>query len=172
MKKVLSFINLIVSIVLLVLLCYQEAFPSYLSTCIACELRDYHLNHENLFLSITQPVFVKFWDSKFAPVCHNNATEQTQVETKTETETNTYAPTGSCEELLTLDNVLEWMQNFVMFSNTVLEDSVLPHLSLFMDKIQNATKLIADTWDPEAIKVQVYEMWTNTLLEPCISNSV
>jgi hypothetical protein len=64
------------------------------------------------------------------------------------------------------------MQNFVMFSNTVLEDSVLPHLSLFMDKIQNATKLIADTWDPEAIKVQVYEMWTNTLLEPCISNSV
>jgi hypothetical protein len=40
-----------------------------------------------------------------------------------------------------------------------------------VDKIQNATKFIAKSWDPEAIKVQVYEMWTNTF-EPHIPVSV
>jgi hypothetical protein len=167
MKKILSFLNLIVSIILLVLLCHQKAFPDYLSTRTACELKDYHLNHESLFLNMTRPVFVKFWDSASAPVCRDDAAEQTQVEA----ETNADAPTGSCEESLTLDNVLEWTRNFGTFSNTVLEDSVLPRLPFFADKIRNATKLIADTWDPEAIKVQVYETWTNTF-EPRIPVSV
>ena len=167
MKKILSFIEHIVLLLLLVLLCYREAFPGGLST--ACELKEYHLNGVTLFLSKTRPAFVKFWDSDFAPVCHDDAAEQTQVETETETDAD--VPTDSCEESLTFDNVLEWTRNFATFSNTVLEKSLLPHLPFFADKIRNATQMIADSWDPEAIKMQVYETWTNTL-EPRIPVSV
>jgi hypothetical protein len=167
MKKILSFIEHIVLLLLLVLLCYREAFPGGLST--ACELKEYHLNGVTLFLSKTRPALVKFWDSGFAPVCHDDAAKQTQVESETETDAD--VPTDSCGESLTLDNVLEWTRNFATFSNTVLEESVLPRLPFFTDKIKNVTKLIADSWNPEAIKMQVYETWTNTL-EPRIPVSV
>ena len=142
---------------------YREAFPASLSN--TCDANSYHLNAKTVFLAPTRPIFRAFWASEYAPVCRDEAKEE--EETKIEDTTN-----NSTSSSITLNSVLVWTQSFGVFTNTVVEENVLPRLvPIVAKKYRAAAQTISNSWEPSYIKDHVQDFWT-ALVKPRIPLSV
>jgi len=145
----------------LLILGVREAFPANLSD--ACELRDFQLNGTTKFLTTTRFIFENFWESEHAPACLDDAVEEEEEEDIDDHDDSTS---------FWLDDAIEWTGKFGSFSNTVLEDALLPKLPGFLStKVRSVASSIADSWDPAVVERVIIATWIFDV-EPRIPESV
>ena len=124
---------------------YHETFPAV--TMSACELKEFHLNTNTPVLTALRPVLHAFWQSEFAPIC---------VE----------------EQVNIIDTVVQATQSMGRFLDTIIENTVLPAIPLYITKMYRIAvqAAVASFWDPVHFKESLVT-FTSTV-EACIPADV